>query len=39
MLPEIKASFTGGFSGQQLADHYGEKRSDGTPDNPGSPDD
>src|SRR6185312_9128809 len=21
MLPEIKASFTGGFSGQQLADH------------------
>jgi arylsulfatase A-like enzyme len=39
MLPEIKASFTGGFSGQQLADHYGAKRSDGTPDNPGSPDD
>jgi arylsulfatase A-like enzyme len=39
MLPEIKASFTASFNGQQLADHFGAKKSDGTPDIPGPPDD
>jgi len=39
MLPEIKESFTGGFDGKHLADHYGAKRSDQTPDIPRSPDD
>ena len=39
MLPEIKESFTGGFSGQQLADHIGAKRPDQEPDIPGRPDD
>ena len=39
MLPEIKESFTGGFDGKHLADHYGAKRSDQMPDNPRSPDD
>jgi len=28
MLPEIKESFTHGFDGQDLADHYGAKRPD-----------
>ncbi len=39
MLPEIKESFTAGFSGQQLADHIGAKRPDQQPDIPGPPDD
>jgi arylsulfatase A-like enzyme len=39
MLPEIKASFTASFNGQQLADHFGAKKSDGAPDIPGPPDD
>jgi arylsulfatase A-like enzyme len=39
MLPEIKESFTGSFSGQQLADHFGAKKSDQLPDIPGPPDD
>jgi arylsulfatase A-like enzyme len=39
MLPEIKESFTAGFSGQQLADHFGAKKSDHPPDIPGPPDD
>ena len=28
MLPEIKESYTHGFDGQDLADHYGAKRPD-----------
>ena len=39
MLPEIKDSFTAGFDGQQLADHFGAKEPDGKPDIPGQPDD
>ncbi len=39
MLPEIKESFTGSFDGQQLADHFGAKKSDQMPDNPRPPDD
>jgi arylsulfatase A-like enzyme len=39
MLPEIKESFTGSFNGQQLADHFGAKKSDHPPDIPGPPDD
>jgi len=39
MLPEIKESFTGSFSGKQLADHFGAKKSDQLPDIPGPPDD
>jgi arylsulfatase A-like enzyme len=39
MLPEIKESFTGGFDGQQLADHFGAKKPDQMPDIPVSPDD
>jgi arylsulfatase A-like enzyme len=39
MLPEIKESYTHSFDGKQLADHYGAKHSDGTPDIPRSPDD
>ena len=39
MLPEIKESFTHGFDGQHLADHYGAKHSDGTPDIPKTPED
>ena len=39
MLPEVKESFTHSFNGQQLADHFGAKLSDGTPDIPHSPDD
>jgi hypothetical protein len=37
MLPEIKESFTGGIDGEELADHYGAKRSDGMPDVPTPP--
>jgi arylsulfatase A-like enzyme len=39
MLPEIMGSFTGGFDGQQLADHFGAKKPDQMPDIPVSPDD
>jgi len=39
MLPEIKESFTGSFDGQQLADHFGAKKSDQMPDIPSPPDD
>jgi arylsulfatase A-like enzyme len=39
MLPEIKESFTAGFSGRELADHYGAKFPDQTPDIPAPPDD
>ena len=35
MLPEIKESFTAGFDGQQLADHFGAKKPDQMPDVPG----
>ena len=38
MLPEIKESFTHSFDGGELADHFGAKRPDQTPDNPTSPD-
>jgi arylsulfatase A-like enzyme len=37
MLPEIEESFTGAFSGQELADHFGAKRPDRLPDTPHSP--
>jgi arylsulfatase A-like enzyme len=39
MLPEIKESFTHSFDGQELADHFGAKKSDQMPHNPVSPDD
>lgn len=39
MLPEIKESFTHSFSGQELADHFGAKPSDQTPDIPTRADD
>src|SRR5882757_6297895 len=39
MLPEIKESYTASFDGQQLADHFGAKKSDLMPDIPVSPDD
>jgi arylsulfatase A-like enzyme len=39
MLPEIKESFTASFDGQQLADHFGAKQSDGKPDIPDALDD
>ena len=38
MLPEIKASFTGGFSGEDLADHYGAEKPGPEPDIPTPPD-
>jgi hypothetical protein len=34
MLPEIDASFTGGFSGDQLADHIGAPKASQKADNP-----
>jgi len=34
MLPEIKESFTGSFDGEELADHFGAKKSDQVPDIP-----
>jgi arylsulfatase A-like enzyme len=34
MMPEIKESFTHSFNGQELADHFGAKPSDQSPDNP-----
>jgi arylsulfatase A-like enzyme len=39
MLPEIKESFTAGFSGEHLADHYGARESDQEPDVPARPED
>jgi arylsulfatase A-like enzyme len=39
MLPEIKESFTAGFDGQQLADHFGAKKPDQVPDIPSRTDD
>jgi arylsulfatase A-like enzyme len=39
MLPEIKESFTHSFDGEELADHFGAKKSDQMPDIPGPPDD
>jgi len=38
MLPEIKESFTHGFSGKDLADHYGEDEPGSEPDIPIRPD-
>ena len=38
MLPEIEESFTGGFSGEDLADHYGADESGAEPDIPIPPD-
>jgi hypothetical protein len=34
MLPEVPGSFTHGFSGEDLADHYGAGEPDSTPDIP-----
>ena len=34
MLPEVGESTTGGFSGEELADHYGAGEPDSTPDRP-----
>jgi hypothetical protein len=34
MLPEIDESFTGSFSGDQLADHIGSPKATGKADNP-----
>jgi arylsulfatase A-like enzyme len=39
MLPEIKESFTASFDGKQLADHFGAKPPDQTPDIPTPPED
>jgi arylsulfatase A-like enzyme len=39
MLPEIKESYTHSFDGQQLADHFGARKSDQMPDIPGPQDD
>lgn len=39
MLPEIKESFTHNFDGRDLADHFGARTSDQTPDIPTPPDD
>ena len=38
MLPEIEASFTGGISGEDLADHYGAEKPGPEPDIPTPPD-
>lgn len=38
MLPEIKESFTHGFSGEDLADHYGADEAGSEPDIPTPPD-
>jgi arylsulfatase A-like enzyme len=37
MLPEIKESATGNFTGDQWADHIGAQKTSGEPDNPGPP--
>jgi arylsulfatase A-like enzyme len=34
MLPEVPGSFTHGFSGEDLADHFGAGEPDSVPDNP-----
>ena len=34
MLPEIDESYTSGFTGDELADHYGASEPDSTPDIP-----
>jgi arylsulfatase A-like enzyme len=34
MLPEVPGSYTGGFSGEDLADHYGASEPDSMPDIP-----
>ncbi len=34
MLPEIDESFTGGFTGGELADHIGAPKASGKADNP-----
>jgi len=39
MLPEIKESFTAGFSGHDLADHFGAKSPDASADIPTPPED
>ncbi len=39
MLPEIKESYTHSFDGKQLADHFGAKPPDQTPDIPIPPED
>ena len=39
MLPEIKESFTHSFNGKELADHFGAKEPDQSPDLPTRPDD
>lgn len=39
MLPETKDSLTASFDGKQLADHFGAKPADQTPDIPTPPDD
>jgi arylsulfatase A-like enzyme len=39
MLPEIRESFTHSFDGKELADHFGAKPPDQTPDIPTPPDD
>jgi arylsulfatase A-like enzyme len=39
MLPEIKESYTHSFDGKVLADHFGAKPPDGSPDLPTRPDD
>ena len=38
MLPETDESFTGNFTGDQLADHIGTPRASGKADNPVPPD-
>jgi len=37
MLPEIDESYTGGFTGEELADHIGAKPASGKADNPVGP--
>jgi hypothetical protein len=37
MLPEIAESNTGGFSGEDLADHFGAPEVGQEPDNPARP--
>jgi hypothetical protein len=37
MLPEVNESSTGGFTGDQLADHIGARRATTTADNPVAP--
>lgn len=39
MLPEIKESYTHSFDGKHLADHFGAKEADQSPDLPTRPDD